>query len=151
MAWELMNTNPFKDIEKVRSEMDRLWDTFLFGRPQTRAFQEIAEWLPAVDVAGTKGEIVVTVEIPGMEAKDIDISLNEGILTIKGEKKQEKEEKEQNYYLIERRYGTFVRSIPLPRGVESDRVTASYKDGVLKITLPKSEEAKKKEIKIRVE
>jgi len=109
--------------------MDRLWDTFLFGRPQTRLFQEIAEWIPAVDVAGTKGEILVTVEIPGMDAKDIDVSLNEGTLTIKGEKKQEKEEREQNYHLMERRYGTFVRSIPLPRGVESDKVTASYKDG----------------------
>ncbi len=151
MAWELINTNPFKDIEKAMSEMDRLWDTFLFGRPQTRALQEIAGWLPAIDVAETKGEIVVTVEIPGMDARDLDISLNEGTLTIKGEKKQEKEEKEQNYHLIERRYGTFVRSIPLPMGVESNKVTASYKDGVLKITLPKSEEAKKNEIKIKVE
>lgn len=150
MAWELINTNPFKDIEKARSEMDRLWDTFLFGRPQARAFQEIAAWLPTVDVTGTKGEIIVTVEIPGMDVKDIDISLNEGTLIIKGEKKQEEEDKEQNYHLIERRYGTFVRSIPLPRGVESDKVTASYKDGVLKIVLPKSEEAKKKEIKIKV-
>jgi len=151
MAWELMNTNPFKDIEKVRSEMDRLWDTFLFGRPQRRGFEEIAEWLPAVDVTETKSEIVVNAEIPGMEAKDIDISLNGGTLTIRGEKKQEKEEKEEAYHLIERRYGTFTRSIPLPKEVDSNRASASYKNGVLKVRLPKSVEAEKKEVKIKVE
>jgi HSP20 family protein len=151
MAWELMNTNPFQDIEKARTEMDRLWDSFLFGRPQKGALQEVAEWLPLVDVAEMKSEIVVKVEIPGMEANDIDISLNEGTLVIRGEKKQEKEEKEEDYHLIERRYGTFARSIPLPRGIEGNKVSASYKDGVLRITLPKSEKAGKKEIKIKVE
>jgi HSP20 family protein len=151
MAWELMNTNPFKDIENVRSEMDRLWDTFLFGRPQRRGFQEIGEWLPAVDVTETKSEIVVNAEIPGMDAKDIDISLNEGTLTIRGEKKQEREDKEEEYHLIERRYGTFTRSIPLPREVDSNTASASYRNGVLKVRLPKSGKAEKKEVKIKVE
>jgi HSP20 family protein len=151
MAWELTNTNPFKDIEKARNEMDRLWDTFLFGRPQRRGFQEMVAWLPAVDVKETKSEVVVNAEIPGMDAKDIDISLNERTLTIRGEKKQEKEEKEENYHLIERHYGTFARSIPLSKGVDSDKVSASYKDGVLKVRLPKAGEAEKKEIKIKVE
>jgi HSP20 family protein len=151
MAWELMNTNPFKGIEKVRSEMDTLLDTFLFGRPKRRDFWEEVEWLPAVDVAETKSEIVVNVEIPGMGPKEFDIFLGEGNLTIKGEKRQEKEEKEENYHLVERRYGTFTRSIPLPQAVESDKISASYKDGILKITLPKSEDAKEKKIKIKVE
>jgi len=151
MAWELMNTNPFKDIEKARSEMDSLLDTFLFGVPQKRDFWEEVEWLPAVDVAETKNEIVVNIEIPGMDPKQIDISLSEGALTVKGEKKQEKEEKEENYRLIERRYGTFTRSILLPQEVESDKISASYKNGVLTVVLPKSKEAKKKEIKIKVE
>jgi HSP20 family protein len=151
MAWELMNTNPFKDIENVRSEMDRLWDAFLFGRPQRRGFQEMVEWLPAVDVTEMKSEIVVNAEIPGMDAKDIDISLNEGTLIIRGEKKQEKEDKEEDYHLIERRYGTFTRSIPLPKEVDSNRASASYKNGVLKVRLPKSVEAAKKEVKIKVE
>jgi HSP20 family protein len=151
MAWELMNTNPFKDVEKARSEMDRLLDTFLFGRPQRRDFWEEVEWLPAVDMAETKDGIVVDAEIPGMDPKEFDISLSEGTLTIRGEKKQEKEENEENYHLVERKYGTFTRSIPLPQAVESDKISASYKEGILKITLPKSEEAKKKEIKIKVE
>ncbi len=151
MAWELMNTHPFKDIEKVRSEMDRLVDTFLFGVPQRGDLWEEAEWLPAVDVAETKNEVVVNVEIPGMDLKEFDLSLRERTLTIKGEKKKEKVEEEENYHLVERRYGTFARSVLLPHEVHSDKIRASYKDGILRVTLPKSREAKKKEIKIKVE
>jgi len=151
MAWELINSHPFRDIEKKRSEMDRLLDTFLFGKPQRRDDEGEAEWSPAVDVAETKNEIVVNVEIPGMDPGGFDISLTERTLTIKGEKKHEKEETEENYRLIERRYGTFIRSILLPQEVESDKTHAFYKNGILKIILPKSEEAKEKEIKIKVE
>jgi len=126
-------------------------DTFLFGVPQRGDFWEEAEWLPAVDVAETKNEVVVNVEIPGMDPKEFDISLKEGTLTIKGEKKQERVEGEENYHLVERRYGAFTRSILLPQEVESDKISASYKNGVLTVTLPKSEGAKKREIKIEVE
>jgi HSP20 family protein len=150
MAWELMNTNPFKDIEKARSEMDRLWDTFLFGRPKTSGLAE-EEWQPAMDVAETESEMVVNVEIPGMDPEDIDVSLSEGTLLIKGEKKPEAEEKEADYHLMERSYGTFIRSIPLPAGVQSDKISASYNNGILTIVLPKSEGAQKKEIKVKVE
>jgi len=150
MAWELINTHPFEDIEKVRSEMDSLLDTFLFGVPQKGDSWEEAEWLPAVDVAETKNEVVVKVEAPGMDSKEFDISLSEGTLTISGEKKQEKEEKEANYHLIERRYGTFTRSIPLPQAVESDKISTSYKNGVLTVMFPKSEGTKRKEIKIKI-
>ncbi len=151
MAWELMNPQPFEDIEKVRSEMDRLWDTFLFGVPQKRDLWEEAEWLPAVDVAEMKNEIVVNVEAPGMDPKEFDLSLSEGMLTIKGEKKQEKGEKEENYHLVERRYGNFSRAISLPQGVASDKIRASYKNGILTVRIPKLGEAKMKEIKIKVE
>lgn len=151
MAWELINTHPFREIEKVRSEVDRLVDTFLFGVPQRGDFLEELQWLPPVDVAETKNEIVVNVEIPGMDPKEFDISLSAGTLTIKGEKKQEKAEKEENYHLVEQRYGTFTRSIPLPQAVESEKISAAYRNGILKIILPKSEEAKKREIKIKLE
>jgi len=104
-----------------------------------------------VDVAEMKNEVVVNMEAPGMDPKEFDISLSEGTLTIRGEKKQEREEKEEDYRLIERRYGTFSRSIPLSQEVESDKIKASYKNGVLTIVLPKSKEAKKKEIKVKVE
>jgi len=151
MAWELMNPHPFKDVEKVRSEMDRLVDTFLFGMPQRGDFWEGAEWLPAVDVAETKNEIVVNVEIPGMDPKEFDIALSERTLTVRGEKKQEKVEEQENYHLVERRYGTFTRSILLSAEVHRKKIRASYKNGILTVTLPKSEGTKRKEIKIKVE
>ncbi|MDI6765142.1 MAG: Hsp20/alpha crystallin family protein [Thermodesulfobacteriota bacterium] len=142
--------SPLREFERMRRDMDRLWDSFFEERPR-RKIEEVAEWLPSLDVSETKNDLVVKAELPGMDPKDIDISLNEGILTIKGERKQEKEEKEENYHLIERSYGSFTRSFRLPREVKSEKISASYKDGVLKVTLPKSEEAKKKEIKVKVE
>jgi len=141
---------PFREFERMRRDMDRLWDSFLEGGLRRRT-EEGGEWLPSLDVSETKNELVVKAEVPGMDAKDIDISLSDGMLTIKGEKKQEKEEKEADYHLVERSYGAFVRSVQLPKEVKADKINASYKDGVLKITLPKSEEVKKKEIKIKVE
>ena len=155
MAWELQTWKPFtelapfKEFERVRRQMDRLWDSFLEGGLRRRADEE--EWLPSLDVAETKNELVVKAEVPGMDPKDIDISLSDGRLTIKGEKRQEKEEKEADYHLVERSYGSFIRSVQLPREVQGDKISASYKNGILKITLPKSEEAKKKEIKIKAE
>ena len=156
MAWELQTWKPFRELapfrefDKMRKEMDRLWDSFFEGGLRRRA-EGGGEWLPSLDVSETKNELVVKAEVPGMDPKDIDISLSDGMLTIKGEKKQEKEEKEADYHLVERSYGAFTRSVQLPKEVQSEKINASYKNGILKITLPKSEEAKKKEIKIKVE
>ena len=149
MVWELTPWRPF-EFDRIRMEMDRLWDSFLEGRP-VRRVEDDREWLPSVDVSETKNDLVIKAELPGLDPKDIDISMNNGYLTIKGEKKNEKEERDENYHLIERSYGSFTRSVRLPREVQSDKITASFKNGILKITLPKSEEAKKKEIKIKVE
>ena len=155
MAWELTTWKPFRELapfrefERVRREMDRLWDSFLEGGLRKRG--EEGEWLPSLDVAETKNELVVKAEVPGMDPKDIDISLSDGVLTIKGEKKREKEEKEADYHVVERSYGSFLRSVQLPKEVQSDKISASYKNGILRITLSKSEEAKKKEVKVKVE
>jgi HSP20 family protein len=156
MAWELTTWKPFrelapfKDFERMKEEMDRFWDSFLEGTLQGRG-EDRTEWFPSLDVSETKNDFVVKAELPGMDLKDIDVSLTDGMLTITGEKRQEKEEKEGNYRLIGRSYGTFSRSVSLPRDVKNDKVSASYKDGILRVVLPKSEEAKKKEIKIKVE
>ena len=149
MAWELTTWRPLRDLDRMRSEMDRLWEAFFEGRPRRRTDE--AEWLPSVDVSETKNDIVVKAELPGMDPKDIDISLSDGHLIIRGEKKQEREENEEDYHFIERSYGSFTRSIQLPKQVKHDKINASYKNGILKVVLPKSEEAKTKEIKIRVE
>ncbi len=155
MAYELARYRmPFRDIELMGKEMDRLWDTFFEEMPLSRLARREEwpnKWLPTLDLAETKNEFVVKAEVPGMSPKDIDISLNGGVLSIRGEKKQEKEEKEENYHFVERSYGSFSRTIRLPGDVQSDKIKAAYKDGVLRISLPKSEESKRKEVKIKVE
>ena len=156
MAYELTTWKPrndfmpLRDFERMTREMDRFWDSFLEGGLRKRG-EKTDEWFPALDISETKNDIVVKTEIPGLDQKDIDISLSDGVLTIKGEKKQEKESEKENYHLVERSYGTFIRSVRLPQEVQSNKINASYKNGVLKVTLPKSAETKKKEIKIKVE
>jgi HSP20 family protein len=112
-------------------------------------FSEEREFMPAFDVSETEKELIVKAEVPGMDKKDIDISLSEGMLTIKGEKKQEREDKHEEYHTVERCYGAFSRTMPIPVEVDTDKVDATYKDGVLKITLPKSETAKAKKIAVK--
>lgn len=145
---DIMEWKPFREVSKLRSEMDRLWDDY-FGSGR-RAFKS-ETWVPSVDVSETDDKIVVKAEIPGMESKDIDISLSGDVLTIKGEKKSEREEKEENYHLVERSYGSFSRSLRLPVGVDGDKIEASYKQGVLTVTCPKKEEVKPKPIEIKAE
>ena len=105
-------------------------------------------WNPSVDVFENENEVVFKAELPGMNAKDIEVKLENNVLTLKGERQFEKETKEENYHRVEREYGTFSRSFALPTAVNGDKVTAEYKDGVLKIILPKKEETKPKPIRI---
>ena len=107
------------------------------------------EWMPPFDVSETEGEIIVKAEIPGMRVEDIDITLTDGLLTIKGERKMEKEDKQENYHRIERQFGSFSRSLNLGLKVEADGINAAYKDGVLTVTLPKAEEDKPKKIEVK--
>jgi HSP20 family protein len=105
-------------------------------------------WNPSVDIFENDTDIVVKVEAPGMNAKDFDLRIENNVLMVKGERKFEKETKEENYHRVEREYGSFSRSFALPTGVKEENVTAEYKDGILKIVLPKKEEVKPKSIKI---
>ena len=145
----LVPWKPFDELTSFRREMDRLWDRFFSERPALDMLEK--GWEPTMDITETKSDLIVKAELPGIDPKEIDISLTGDTLTIKGEKQQEKEEKEENYYRIERSYGIFSRTIKLPVSVQNDRIKASYQHGVLKITLPKSGEAKQKQVKIKVE
>jgi HSP20 family protein len=148
MARELMKWEPFREVSRLRREIDRLWEDF-FG-PSRRAFEPLAEaWMPAIDVSESEDTVTVKAEIPGMEAKDIEISMVGDTLTIKGEKKAEKEEKGESYHLVERSYGSFIRSIRMPAPVDPDKIEANYKNGVLTVTCPKREEVKPKAIEIK--
>jgi HSP20 family protein len=145
---DLVQWRPFREVSRLRNEMDRLWDDY-FGSGR-RAFQPLEDaWMPAVDIAETADKITVKAEIPGMEAKDIEISMVGDTLSIKGEKKSEREEKDENYHMVERTYGSFNRTMKLPASVDPDKVEASYKNGVLSVVLPKKEEVKPKAIEIK--
>jgi len=143
----LVKWRPFwTEMEALRREMDRLWERFFGESP----IEEVgAEWVPPLDVAETKDQVIVSVELPGIDPNNVEVTLSNGVLTIKGEKKHER--KDERYHLIERTYGAFTRSIRLPVDVNESDVKATYRDGVLKIVLPKVEKAKEKEIKIEIE
>jgi len=110
----------------------------------------LALWTPAVDIAEHDDQYVVKVELPGVSKDEVKITLESNILTIRGEKKQEKETKKENYHRVERSYGSFQRSFTLPTTVKSDKIDASYNNGVLTVALPKAEEAKPKQIEVKV-
>jgi HSP20 family protein len=120
--------------------MSRVFD----GLELPQIFRREGELLPAFDIAETEKEYTITGEIPGIEAKDLDVTLSDGTLIIKGEKKKEREEKDEHYHRIEREYGSFHRGFRLPENAKAEALKATYKDGVLKITLPKSELTRKK-------
>jgi HSP20 family protein len=141
---------PFRDVVSIQDEMNRLFDDF-FGRPVLKTGWTEGVWSPTVDVSEDKDNVIIRAEMPGMSKEDVKISIQDNVLTLKGEKKQEKEEKDKNYHRIERSYGSFCRSFQLPTSVKSDKVKASYKDGVLSVTLPKTEEVKPKEIPIGID
>jgi HSP20 family protein len=152
----------WQPLENLRQEMERMFDDFraeFGGSPFRRGRLSLEplfrrEWgrglSPAVDVVEKDNAYEVTVELPGMSEKDIDVKLAGGMLTITGEKSEEKEEKKKDIYVSERRYGSFQRSFSVPDDVDAEKLAASVKNGVLTVTMPKSAEAKKKERKIAV-
>ena len=142
--------DPFRDLNLLQDRMNRLFDDAGRG---WRADEPAAttSWSPAVDIFETEGEIVVKAELPGMERKDITLHLENNVLSLRGERKFEKETKDENYHRIERSYGAFSRSFAIPATVDEEKIRAEYKDGVLNIVLPKKEQARPKQIKIATE
>lgn len=146
---ELSTWSPFDRLTSLRDEIDRLFDLSLpeFGRGNAL----FSGWNPSVDVYQDKDHVFVKAELPGMKKEDIDISLERGMLLFSGERKHEEEQKgEGGAFRSERFFGRFQRSIALPTEVDGNKVTASYKDGVLTVTLPKAEEVKAKHIDVQV-
>lgn len=146
---DLIPWKPFREIESLRREMDTLWNSFLDYRPSVMGWKG-QDWLPATDIVESKDNILVRIELPGLEPKDIKVSLTDDRLTISGERKQEEEEKEENFYRLERHSGSFSRTYRLPALVKKDAIDAVFEKGVLSITLPKLEEERQKQIEITV-
>lgn len=141
----------------LRDEIDRLFEEFGGGhwrQPLSRRMQGL--WgsdlvvSPATELVECDGEYRITAELPGMSPEDVEIKLTDGLITLRGEKSEEKKEEKEDYLLNERRYGAFQRSLPLPPGIDAEAVSASFANGILTVTLPKSAEAKQKERKIEV-
>ena len=153
--------DPLAHLRRVDEEIDRAFHT-LFGRPFPRMSQEpidvptrLAElsrslWSPHVDVLSREGSLVIRADLPGLGKDDVSVEIDNRLLTIKGEKREEKEEKKKDYYLSERRYGAFERRFPIPDGVEADKIEATFKKGLLTVTLPKTAAAQAAEKKIAI-
>lgn len=144
VRWE-----PFRDILNSQRELDRLFkEAFhpIFGEGDLST----RTWAPPVDIYENENNIVLKAELPGVEPKDVEIKVEDNTLYLKGERKFEKETKEENYHRVERTYGSFARSFTLPNSINAEQVKAEYKDGLLTLTLPKREEAKPRTIKIDV-
>ncbi len=145
----LTRWEPFRDMVTLQDRMNRLFNEQLsnFGNEESLAS---GSFVPAVDVYEDEQGIRLNIEVPGIDEKDIDLRLENNVLTVRGERKFEKETKEENFRRVERRYGQFVRSFTLPNTVDGENVKAAYDKGVLTIALPKKEAAKPKQIKINV-
>jgi HSP20 family protein len=138
----------FEELDQLRREMDRLLELSPFGEfSQSQLFNE---WAPAIDLYEDKDQYLVKAELPGMKKEDIDVSLHNGALTISGERKFEEKHEEGANYRTERFFGRFQRTVTLPKIVAGDKVKANYKDGILTVTLQKSEDAKPKQIEVQV-
>ena len=143
----LTKWEPFSDLVSLKDDdMDRFFETFFGQHPEGRK----GFWTPVVDIEESNGNILVKAEIPGMEKDEIKVSVRDNMLTISGERKQEIETKDKTFHRIERSYGKFSRTITLPSEVDTDKVKAAYKDGVLNITLPKPESVKPKQIEVEI-
>ncbi len=147
----LVKWRPMREMINIQEEMNRLFDRF-FSRDflAEDEFVSLGDWSPSVDIKEDKEEYVVTAELPGMKKDDVQITFSNGTLKIEGERQKEKEEKNVNYHRVERVYGKFCRSFQLPSSIQQNKISAEFKDGILTIHLPKSEEAKPKVIEVKV-
>ena len=148
VRWE-----PFRDLVSLQDRMNRLFDDSFRGVGRGTGEEDWAlggSWAPAVDIFEHEGNIVLKAELPGVDTKDVDVKVENNVLTLQGERKFDNEVKKESYHRVERAYGAFSRSFTLPTVVDTDKIKAEFKEGVLRVTLPKREEAKPKQISISV-
>lgn len=146
----ILKWSPGRDLLEIQEELNQRFEEYFNRGVDRRGVSKRVCWTPRVDIAETKESLIITAEIPGSKQEDIKVSISEDILTIEGEKKQEKNVDELNYHCMERSYGNYKRIFRLPVAVQTDKIRASYKEGVLRIELPREEKALPKEIQIEV-
>lgn len=145
----LVRWDPFRELEDMSERLNRV-----FSRPSLRNSGKenltVADWMPTVDISESEGEYLIKAELPEVKKEDVKVTVENGVLTLQGERRQDKEEKGKRFHRVERSYGSFVRSFSLPESVDESGVKADYKDGVLNLHLPKSEKVKPKAIDVKV-
>ena len=141
--------DPFREFTTVQDRLNRLFRES-YGPEGREESLTTTTFAPAVDVYEDEHNVTLKIEVPGIDEKDIDVRIENNVLTVHGERKFEKEEKEENFRRVERQYGSFTRTFTLPNTVDSEKVSANYEKGILKVTLPKKAEAKPKQIKVNV-
>ncbi len=146
----LVRWDPFRELEDMSDRLNRMISRPALPRTNGKETMVVADWVPSVDVSETDGDYQIKAEIPDVKKEDVKVTVEDGVLTIQGERMQEKEEKGKKYHRVERSYGSFVRSFTLPDLVDEEKVKAEFKDGVLNLHLPKSEKAKPKAIEVTV-
>ena len=148
---KLTRWDPFRELEDMSDRLNRIFSSRPLARLDAgREDLSVPDWVPSVDIMETKEEFVLTAELPDVKKDEIDIKAQDGVLTIKGERKREIEDKGKKYHRVERSYGMFFRSFTLPDGIDEDRIEADFKDGVLHLHLPKSPAKAPKAIPIEV-
>lgn len=146
---QLVKWNPRKNVFSVRNRINSLFDDFFYPSGWEDVPSSLTDWNPIVDIYENDDQIIVKADLPGVEKKDIHVDVKNDVLTIRGERSSESESKKQNYYRRERTLGKFERSLTLPSEVDTEKINASYKDGVLKIEIPKPEGQKPKQITVQ--
>ena len=144
---QLTKWDPFREMEDV---FDRYSKAIGWPRRGTQEVMATGDWAPRVDIAETDNEFIIKAEIPEVKKDEVKVTVDSGVLTIRGERKQEKEEKDKKFHRVERYYGSFMRSFTLPDNVDEGKIDASFKDGMLNLKIPKTEAAKPKAIEVKV-
>jgi HSP20 family protein len=147
----LTRWDPFRELEDMHRRLSTVLDGDSWSRRRNeKEAMAVAEWAPVVDIAEDEKHYVIKAELPDVKKEDVHVSVENGVLTITGERKAEREEKGKKYHRVERSYGAFARSFTLPESVETEKVSAAYKDGLLTVTVAKSEKAQPKQIEVKV-
>jgi len=143
----IIKWDPYRDMVSLREKMNRLFQDVFTGRTEDRELSA-GTWAPSVDIYETENELVMTAEVPGIDEKDIEIKIEDNTLTLRGERKFEKDTREENYHRLERSYGSFYRAFTLPGSIDPEKIHAECENGILKISMPKRLEAKPHKVKI---
>ncbi|MGE5569659.1 MAG: Hsp20/alpha crystallin family protein [Rhodospirillales bacterium] len=152
VRWDPFRWDPFREIEREMEDLSNRFSRLLTRWPFREEREGLTvQWTPSVDISETDSEYLIKAEIPEVDKKDVKVTVQDGTLTIQGERRQEKEDKGRRYHRVERTYGAFMRTFDLPDGVDEDKLRAEFKDGMLLVHLPKTEKAKTKVIDVKVE